>query len=77
MSKKVFSIFYDLPIQVARANPADSAVAELAAVVSAIVSTLNVRDGFGLALRGQPPANQEDASGAFAPLRLANRPALG
>ena len=77
VSKKVFSIFYDLPIQVTPANPVDSSVAESAAAVTAIVSTSNVRDGSGLVLRGQPPANQGDASGVFAPLRLANRPALG
>ena len=77
MSKKVFSIFYDLPIQVAPANPVDSSVAESAAAVNAMVSTLSVRDDSGLALRGKPSADQENASGTFAPLRLALRPALG
>jgi hypothetical protein len=77
VSKKVFSIFYDLPIQVTPDNPVDSSVAESAAAVTAIVSTSNVCDGSGLVLRGQSPANQGDASGVFAPLRLANRPALG
>jgi hypothetical protein len=36
----------------------------------------HVRGDSGTVMRGQPSANQEDASGAFTPLRLANRPAL-
>jgi hypothetical protein len=77
VSKKVFSIVEDLPLHGTPANLVDSSVAESVAAVTAIVSTSNVRDGSGLVLHGQPPANQGDASGVFAPLRLANRPALG
>ena len=77
VSKKVFSDFYDLPIQVAPVNLADSSVAESAGAVTAIVSALTLRDGFGLVLCGQPSTNQGNASSAFAPLRLANWPALG
>ena len=75
--RKFSPFFYDLPTQVTHANPVDSSVAESAAAVTAIVSTSNAQDGSGMVLRGQHPANQGDASAVFAPLRLANRPALG
>ena len=78
VSKKVFSIFYDLPIQVTPANPVDSSVAGQAAAINAISSSSNVSDTMGSTnvLHFRAPTGQQDASGAFAPLRLANRAAM-
>ena len=77
VSKKVFSIFYDLPILSAPPNPVDSSVAGQAAAVNAISSSSNVPDAMGSTnlLHFRAPTSQQDSSGAFAPLRLANRSA--
>ena len=78
VSKKVFSIFYDLPILSAPPNPVDSSVAGQAAAINVISSSSNVPDTMGSTnvLHFRAPTGQQDASGAFAPLRLANRAAM-
>ena len=63
VSKKVFSIFYDLPISAAGPPAASGSAAALAPTASAL--TASALSGRPAASESAPPSNHDEASGVF------------